>query len=94
MRLAPAACHGLDASSREVEVGTVQYRGQPFFYAVAGLPTLVDTGRTGAYLMRLGGLLPAARSSQVSAGEPAASSHPISGCSRNCAAGGTGRRAR
>ena len=32
---------------------TVQYRGQPFAYAVAGLPSLWFTGENGLYLMRL-----------------------------------------
>ena len=36
-----------------VRVETVQYRGQPFFYAVAGLPTLISEGLAGAYGMRL-----------------------------------------
>jgi len=34
---------------------TVQYRGQPFYYALAGAPTLIDQGLAGAYAMRLVG---------------------------------------
>lgn len=40
-----------------VEADTVQYRGQPFFYAAVGLPTLVSDGVPGAYGMRVVGVL-------------------------------------
>ncbi|MCB1026967.1 MAG: DUF2142 domain-containing protein [Microthrixaceae bacterium] len=46
---------GDDATPAAAETG--QYRGQPFFYAVVGLPTLVDTGALGAYGVRLIGVL-------------------------------------
>ena len=38
-----------------VAADTVQYRGQPFYYALAGAPTLVDQGLVGAYAMRMVG---------------------------------------
>lgn len=57
MTLAPADCPELPRGDTLVEVPTVQYRGQPFFYALSGLPTLVSTGPAGAYGMRLVGAL-------------------------------------
>jgi hypothetical protein len=39
-----------------VPAETVQYRGQPFFYGLAGIPTLVDTGVSGARASRAVGV--------------------------------------
>ncbi len=57
-----------------VDVETVQYRGQPFFYALVGLPTLVDDGIAGAYGMRVAGALLTA-ALLASAAATAASAH-------------------
>lgn len=46
---------GDDATPAAAETG--QYRGQPFFYAVVGLPSLLNTGALGAYGVRLVGVL-------------------------------------
>lgn len=59
MSLPPSTCPDLPGGTESVRVQTVQYRGQPFFYAWVGLGTLVP-GAAGTYLMRLLGLLPAA----------------------------------
>jgi len=40
-----------------VEAETVQYRGQPFFYALVGLPTLLDEHVAGARAMRMVGVV-------------------------------------
>jgi len=44
-----------DVDAAAVGADTVQYRGQPFYYALVGSPTLVDHGRVGAYAMRMVG---------------------------------------
>lgn len=46
-------CPDLPSSSELVTARTVQGRGQPFLYAVAGLPTRLSTGPAGAYGARL-----------------------------------------
>ncbi|MBK6857005.1 MAG: DUF2142 domain-containing protein [Microthrixaceae bacterium] len=49
-------CPDLSAvDAAPVEADTVQYRGQPFYYALVGAPTLADQGRAGAYAMRMVG---------------------------------------
>lgn len=62
MALPSPPCPDLGAAApHTVAAETVQYRGQPFFYALVGAPTLVDRGVAGAYAMRaLGVLLTAA----------------------------------
>lgn len=57
MKLPPSDCPPFGGSDRIVGANTGQYRGQPFFYALVGLPTLIDSGATGAYLMRLIGVV-------------------------------------
>ena len=57
LRVPPSECPALDGGPALVDASTVQYRGQPFFYALSGLPTLVSTGPAGAYGMRLVGAL-------------------------------------
>jgi hypothetical protein len=57
MALPPASCGPLDATGGHERAGTVQYRGQPFFYGLVGLPTLASEGEAGAYVMRLLGLV-------------------------------------
>lgn len=52
-----ATCPEFGNSSEMVAAPTGQYRGQPFFYGVVGLPTLFNSGEVGAYLVRLVGLL-------------------------------------
>lgn len=69
-----------------VTAETVQYRGQPFFYALVGAPTLVDRGLTGAYAMRaVGVLLTAALVASAAAtlagtGRPALAGLGLLGC--------------
>ncbi len=58
MALPSPPCPDLRAPRAEpisglVAAETVQYRGQPFFYGLAGLPTLVADGVVGAYGMRM-----------------------------------------
>ncbi len=52
-----ATCPEFGGGSKPVSAQTGQYRGQPFFYGLVGLPTLIDSGMTGAYLMRLIGVI-------------------------------------
>jgi hypothetical protein len=53
MALPSPPCPDLGAADPStVAAETVQYRGQPFFYALVGAPTLVDRGLAGAYAMR------------------------------------------
>lgn len=56
MKLPPSDCPPFGGSDRIVGANTGQYRGQPFFYALVGLPTLIDSGAA-AYLMRLIGVV-------------------------------------
>lgn len=60
MALVPAPCRGLHPTGERVTAATVQYRGQPAFYAFVGLGTLVSDGVPGAYAMRFLGLVAAA----------------------------------
>ncbi len=78
MTLPPSTCPDLPSGSRTVEVQTVQYRGQPFFYAWVGLGTLVP-GAPGTYLMRLLGLLPAAAFVASAASSTRRSGSPLAG---------------
>jgi hypothetical protein len=58
MALPSPPCPDLGAAGpAPVAAETVQYRGQPFFYALVGAPTLVDQGLAGAYAMRAVGVL-------------------------------------
>lgn len=57
--LPPSTCPPISSSRELVTVQTVQYRGQPFFYAWVGLGTLAP-GVTGMYLMRLLSIVPVA----------------------------------
>ncbi len=57
--LPPSTCPPISSSQELVTVQTVQYRGQPFFYAWVGLGTLAP-GVTGMYLMRLLSIVPVA----------------------------------
>lgn len=59
MPLPPSTCPDLSSSRRTVTVQTVQYRGQPFFYAWVGLGTLWP-GPVGTYLLRLLTVVPVA----------------------------------
>ncbi len=52
-----ATCPDFGGGAKPASAQTGQYRGQPFFYALVGLPTLVDSGMAGAYLMRLIGVV-------------------------------------
>jgi hypothetical protein len=52
MVLPPSTCPPISSSRELVTVQTVQYRGQPFFYAWVGLGTWAP-GVSGMYLMRL-----------------------------------------
>lgn len=52
MPLPPSTCPAISTSRELVTVQTVQYRGQPFFYAWVGMGTWAP-GVTGMYLMRL-----------------------------------------
>lgn len=47
MKLPPSDCPPFGGSDRIVGANTGQYRGQPFFYALVGLPTLIDSGAAG-----------------------------------------------
>ena len=49
----PHCAPELEGSAERVDVHTYQFRSQPAYYAVAGLPSLVDTGEAGMYGMRL-----------------------------------------
>lgn len=53
LRRAPPGAGG---AGELVPAETVQYRGQPFFYGLAGIPTLVDTGVSGARASRAVGV--------------------------------------
>ncbi|HEY8544401.1 MAG TPA: DUF2142 domain-containing protein [Acidimicrobiales bacterium] len=55
-----ADCPELTSDTRSVDALTYEYRGQPFFYALVGLPTLVSVDDAGAVAMRLVGALPTA----------------------------------
>jgi len=59
MPLPPSTCPELSSSRSITTVQTVQYRGQPFFYAWVGLGTLWP-GPFGTYLMRFLSILPVA----------------------------------
>lgn len=59
MALPPSTCPPISSSREIVTVQTVQYRGQPIFYAWVGLGTLAP-GVTGMYLMRLLSIVPVA----------------------------------
>ncbi|MBX3287335.1 MAG: DUF2142 domain-containing protein [Actinobacteria bacterium] len=59
MPLPPSTCPEISSSRARVTVQTVQYRGQPFFYAWVGLGTFWP-GVTGMYLMRLLSIVPVA----------------------------------
>lgn len=59
MVLPPSTCPRISSSRDLVTVQTVQYRGQPFFYAWVGLGTWAP-GVSGMYLMRLLSILPVA----------------------------------
>lgn len=50
-------CPPYRSSSKLTTTETGQYRGQPFYWAVVGLPSLIDTGVSGTYLMRLVGIV-------------------------------------
>lgn len=52
-----ATCPEFGGGAKPASAETGQYRGQPFFYAVVGLPTLIDSGVVGAYLVRLVGVV-------------------------------------
>lgn len=78
MTLPPSTCPALPAGTDTVRVQTVQYRGQPFFYAWVGLGTLVP-GAPGTYLMRLLGLLPAAAFVASAAASARRSGRPLAG---------------
>lgn len=56
-RLPASSCPPLPSDGPEEPAATVQYRGQPLFYALVGLPTLVPGGTAGAYGMRVAALL-------------------------------------
>lgn len=47
------ADHTVEAGGDLVEAETVQYRGQPLFYAFVGVPSLLSDGVAGAYGMRV-----------------------------------------
>lgn len=57
MALPAVDCPILEGGRSIVEVKTGQHRGQPFYYAVIGLPTLLATGGVGFPLMRFVGLV-------------------------------------
>lgn len=58
MALPHPDCPDLSGAARgTVAADTVQYRGQPFYYLLAGLPTLVSEGVWGAYAMRMVGVV-------------------------------------
>ncbi len=59
MVLPPSTCPPISSSRDLVTVQTVQYRGQPFFYAWVGLGTWAP-GVSGMYLMRLLSIVPVA----------------------------------
>lgn len=59
MPLPPSTCPPISSSRELVTVQTVQYRGQPFFYAWVGLGTWAP-GVSGMYLMRLLSIVPVA----------------------------------
>jgi hypothetical protein len=59
MVLPPSTCPPIPSSRDLVTVQTVQYRGQPFFYAWVGLGTWAP-GVGGMYLMRLLSIVPVA----------------------------------
>jgi len=59
MALPPSTCPELSSSRSLTTVQTVQYRGQPFFYAWVGLGTFWP-GPFGTYLMRFLSILPVA----------------------------------
>ncbi len=46
-------CPPFDGGSARVPVQTYEQRGQPLFYGLVGLPTLVFPAETGVYLMRI-----------------------------------------
>lgn len=50
-------CPELTDETDEVTTTTYEYRGQPFFYFLVGLPTLLSVDEPGAFGMRLVGLL-------------------------------------
>jgi hypothetical protein len=50
-----ADCETMGHGSGDATVLTSQHRGQPFYYFVVGLPSLVTSAELGAYLMRLVG---------------------------------------
>lgn len=51
----PGTCPEMTGSNREEAVSTNEFRGQPLYYFLVGLPTLVAEAATGAYLMRVVG---------------------------------------
>ena len=59
MPLPPSTCPEISSSRDRVTVQTVQYRGQPFFYAWVGMGTWWP-GVAGMYLMRLLSIVPVA----------------------------------
>lgn len=87
MSLPSPPCPDLGAApSGTVEAETVQYRGQPFFYALVGAPTLVDRGVAGAYAMRTVGvvltaaLVASAAVTLADTGRPARAGVGLLGC--------------
>lgn len=52
-----STCPDLNNGTSSVPAPTGQHRGQPFYFAAIGLPTLLWTGTFGAYAMRVVGLL-------------------------------------
>jgi hypothetical protein len=46
-------CSGLDGGDRQVTAATLQYRGQPLYYALVGWTSRLSPDATGMYLMRL-----------------------------------------
>ncbi|MEZ5383799.1 MAG: DUF2142 domain-containing protein [Microthrixaceae bacterium] len=51
-----SSCPKFQGGDTLVAVSTGQYRGQPFYYWLAGLPTLLSPGALGAYAMRAVGV--------------------------------------
>jgi hypothetical protein len=57
LRAGSGPCPEMTGGQHEEAVVTNEFRGQPFYYAAVGLPTLAFPAATGAYLMRLVGAL-------------------------------------
>lgn len=53
----PEQCPDMTGGQREEAIPTNEFRGQPLYYFLVGLPTLAFRAATGAYLMRVVGAL-------------------------------------